>query len=200
MSLFFFYTGVCMTSTIDLMCRRRSVAPHLLAEPAPDAAQLEALLTLASRVPDHGKLTPWRFIVIQGGARLRLGDAIAGFAVTDDPSLDAKRIEIERQRLARAPLVIAIVSRSAPHAKIPEWEQMLSSGASCMALTLAANAMGFASAWLTEWYGYDRRFLDVLGLASHERIAGFVHIGTPLEAPVDRPRPLLSDIVTTIDR
>jgi nitroreductase len=200
MSLYFFYTGVCMTSTIDLMGRRRSVAPHLLAEPAPDAAQLEALLTLASRVPDHGKLTPWRFIVIQGGACLRLGDAIAGFAVTDDPSLDAKRIEIERQRLARAPLVIAIVSRSAPHAKIPEWEQMLSSGASCMALTLAANAMGFASAWLTEWYGYDRRFLDVLGLASHERIAGFVHIGTPLEAPVDRPRPLLSNIVTTMDR
>jgi nitroreductase len=155
MSLFFFYTGVCMTSTIDMMGRRRSVAPHLLAEPAPDAAQLEALLTLASRVPDHGKLTPWRFIVIQGGARLRLGDAIAGFAVTDDPSLDAKRIETERQRLARAPLVIAIVSRPAPHAKIPEWEQMLSSGASCMALTLAANAMGFASAWLTEWYGYD---------------------------------------------
>jgi nitroreductase len=187
-----------MTSTLDLMARRRSVAPHLLAEPAPDAAQLETLLTLASRVPDHGKLTPWRFIVIHGAARVRLGEVLAGFAAADDPSLDAKRIETERQRLARAPLVIAVVSRVTPHPKIPDWEQVMSSGGSCMALTLAANAMGFATAWLTEWYGYDRRFLDVLGLAPHERIAGFVHIGTPLEQPIDRPRPALSDIVTMI--
>lgn len=188
-----------MNPTLELMARRRSVAPHLLAEPAPDAAQIDTLLTLASRIPDHGKLTPWRFIVISGAARHRLGEAIAGFAQADDPALEPKRMEVERQRLARAPLVVAVVSRAAPHPKIPEWEQTLSAGASCMALTIAANAMGYASAWLTEWYGYDRRFLDLLGLDASERLAGFVHIGTPVEPPVDRPRPALADIVTHME-
>jgi nitroreductase len=157
---------------------------------------LETLLTVASRVPDHGKLIPWRFIVFEGDARLRAGEAIANAFVIDHPDATADQIAFERQRLARAPLVVAVVSRAAPHVKIPEWEQVLSAGAAAMSLVLAAHALGFAANWITEWYAYDRRVHDALGLASHEKIAGFVHIGRPVHPPEDRPRPALTDIVT----
>ena len=103
-----------------------------------------------------------------------------------------EQIDFERKRLARAPLVIAVVSRAGPHAKIPEWEQQLSAGASAMTLVIAAHAMGYAASWITEWYAYDRRVLDALGLAAaNERIAGFVHIGRPAKPPEDRDRPQL---------
>jgi nitroreductase len=181
---------------LDILATRRSMPPHQLVAPGPDADQLRALLTLAARVPDHGKLMPWRFIVIEGAARQRLGEEIARIARSDDPALDAKRVEIERNRLARAPMVIAVVSRAQPHPKIPEWEQVLSAGAVCMNLTVAAVAMGFGTTWVTEWIGYDRRFLDLLGLEPHEKIAGYIHVGTKAETPTDRPRPNLADIVT----
>ncbi len=105
---------------------------------------------------------------------------------------DAETVALERGRLARAPLVVAVVSRARPHVKIPEWEQVMSAGAVCMNLVIAANAMGYATSWITEWYAFDRRVLDALGLAPHERIAGFVHIGRPAEPPAERPRPALS--------
>lgn len=187
------------TSTLDLLSRRRSVGPMLLAEPAPEGEGLERLLTIAARVPDHGRLVPWRFIVIRGSARERLGTMIADWARADDPAIDERRLEQERNRLSRAPLVVAVVSRAAAHPKIPEWEQTLSAGAVCMNLSVAANAMGYSTSWLTEWIGYDRRVLDALGLSAHERIAGFVHIGTARETPAERPRPALADIVTSID-
>jgi nitroreductase len=185
-----------MNETLDLLRTRRSVAPHLLGEPAPTAEELDLLLSIAARVPDHGRLTPWRFIVLQGDARLRIGEAIAAAYRADDPRAEAARLEFERGRLARAPLVVAVVSRARPHIKIPEWEQTMSAGAVCMSLVVAANAMGFATSWLTEWYAFDRRILDALGLAPDESIAGFVHIGTPTAPPVERPRPVMSDIVT----
>ncbi len=100
------------------------------------------------------------------------------------------------ERLARAPLVVAVVSRARPHVKIPEWEQTLSAGAVCMSLVIAANAMGFGTSWLTEWYGFDRRVLDALGLEPDETIAGFIHIGRVMTPPVERPRPVLADLVT----
>ena len=105
-------------------------------------------------------------------------------------------VKVEGNRLARAPLVIAVVSKSAPHVKIPQWEQELSAGAVCTALTFAANAMGFVTAWLTEWFAYDREVLTRFGLSESERIAGFIHVGRASEAPVDRPRPVLEDIVS----
>ncbi|MGA7021171.1 MAG: nitroreductase family protein, partial [Pseudolabrys sp.] len=110
------------------------------------------------------------------------------------------QINFERNRLARAPLVIAVVSRAGPHVKIPEWEQQLSAGASAMSLVFAAHAMGYAASWITEWYAYDRRVLDALGLSSNERIAGFVHIGRPAKPPDDRERPNLDSIVTRFGR
>jgi nitroreductase len=181
---------------IDLLRTRRSLKPVELAGPGPSPADLDTLLTIASRVPDHGKLTPWRFIVFEGDARRKAGDAIAAAFVAKYPDAKPDQVEFERNRLARAPLVVAVVSRAAPHVKIPEWEQVLSSGAAAMSLVVAAHALGFGATWITEWYAYDRAVLDALGLAPHEKITGFVHIGRPVQAPEDRPRPALADIVT----
>jgi nitroreductase len=183
-----------MPDAMQLLTTRRSVKPMEMSGPAPSAEELATILGIASRVPDHGKLTPWRFLVFEGDARLAAGDKIAAAFVADHADAKPEQVEFERARLARAPLVIAVVSRAAPHVKIPEWEQVLSSGAAAMNLVLAAHALGFAAAWITEWYAYDRRVLDGLGLAPHERIAGFVHIGRIAHTPEDRPRPALADI------
>lgn len=185
-----------MTATLDLLKTRRSVPPPLLDGPGPSRAELETLLAAASRVPDHGKLSPWRFIVIEGAARERIGEVIATAFQADNPEASAERLDQERRRLSHAPVVVAIVSRVGPHVKIPEWEQVLSVGASAMNLVVAANAMGYATSWLTEWHSYDRRVLDALGLAPQERMAGYIHIGRAREVPSDRPRPALADIVT----
>jgi nitroreductase len=159
----------------------------------PDALDL---LTIATRVPDHGKLAPWRFILFRGDARRRAGERLTELAVSRDPSLPDAKIEEERNRLARAPLVVAVVSRAADHVKIPIWEQQLSAGASAMSLVLAAHALGFAASWLTEWPSYDAEAGRILGLAEGERFAAFVHIGTPTVPPQDRPRPALDAVVT----
>jgi nitroreductase len=185
-----------MPEAIDLLSSRRSVKPAELAGPGPSSAEVERLLTIASRVPDHGKLTPWRFILFEGEARLAAGQAIGAVFREKYPEATPDQVEFERKRLARAPLVVAVVSRAAPHVKIPEWEQQLSAGAAAMNLVNAAHALGFAANWITEWYAYDRRVLDALGLKAHERIAGFVHIGKPLRPPEDRDRPPLAAIVT----
>jgi len=185
-----------MPDALQLLKTRRSVKPMELAPPGPTAAELDTLLTIASRVPDHGKLKPWRFIVFEGEARKAAGEALAEVFGTDHPEATAEQVAFERARLARAPLVIAVVSRAAPHVKIPEWEQQLSAGAAAMSLVLAAHALGFAASWITEWYAYDRRVLDKLGLATTERVAGFVHIGRPAKPPEDRDRPKLDEIVT----
>lgn len=185
-----------MNDTLTLLGTRRSVPPQATSGPGPSRDEIETLLTLAARVPDHGKLAPWRFLVIDGEARTRFGDAIAAAYASDELDASPERVGQERNRLARAPLVIAVVSGAKPHAKIPEWEQVLSAGAVCMNLTVAATAMGFRTAWLTEWIAYDRRILDAMGLAPHERMAGYFHIGRAADTPPDRPRPALADVVT----
>ena len=183
-------------ATIELLSARRSVPARQMQGPAPSEEQLRTFLTIAARVPDHGKLAPWRFIVFSGEAREKAAQIIAAAFAADNPEADEKRLAAERERMTAAPLVVAVVSRAAPHPKIPEWEQVLSAGAVCMNLIVAANAMGFATSWVTGWCAYDRRVLDAFGLAPDERIAGFVHIGTASEKPADRPRPDLSAIVT----
>lgn len=185
-----------MSDALPLLKARRSVKPLEMTGPGPSAAEIDTLLTLASRVPDHGKLAPWRFIVFEGHARLRAGEHILAAFHADHPHAEAHQIEFERMRLARAPLVIAVVSRAAPHPKIPEWEQVLSAGAAAMNLLTAVHALGYAASWLTEWFAYDRRVLTALGVKPGEKIVGFVHIGTPVNPPEDRPRPPLSEIVT----
>src|SRR5216684_3729023 len=188
-----------MPDALDLLKTRRSIKPIELAGPGPAAAEIETLLTIAARVPDHGKLAPWRFIIFEGEARLAAGAAIAAAFRAKYPDAKAEQIEAERRRLARAPLVIAVVSRARPHVKIPEWEQVLSAGAAAMSLVLAAHALGYGASWITEWYAYDRDVLDALGLQESERIAGFVHIGRPSGPPEDRPRPPLEEIATRFE-
>jgi nitroreductase len=151
---------------------------------------------VASRVPDHGKLAPWRFVVFEGEARAAAGDVIAEVFRQKQPDATAEQISFERNRLARAPLVIAVISRAGPHVKVPEWDQHLSAGASAMSLVIAAHAMGYAASWITEWYAYDRAVTELLGVAANERIAGFVHIGRPARPPSDRDRPKLDALVT----
>ena len=188
--------GRDMTDALNLLRTRRSIKPVELAGPGLTPEEIDTLLTIASRVPDHGKLVPWRFIVFDGDARLTAGQAIADVFRAKYPDAKPEQIDYERKRLARAPLVVAVVSRAAPHVKIPEWEQVLSAGAAAMSLVFAAHALGFAANWITEWYAYDRAVLDALGLAPHEKIAGFIHIGRQAAAAEDRPRPPLAEIVT----
>ena len=185
-----------MPDALQLLKTRRSVKPMELTDPGPTPDEIDSLLTIASRVPDHGKLTPWRFILFEGDARFSAGAKIAAVFVADRADATPEQIEFERKRLARAPLVVAVVSRAGVHVKIPEWEQELSAGAAAMSLVIAAHAMGYAASWITEWYAYDRRVLDAFGLGPNERIAGFVHIGRPANPPEDRERPRLTDIVS----
>lgn len=189
-----------MPEALDLLKTRRSVKPMELMGPGPSPSEIETILTIASRVPDHGKLVPWRFVVLEGDSRLAIGEKIAAAFAADRPDATPDQIEFERKRLARAPLVVAVVSRAGPHMKIPEWEQILSAGAAAMSLVFGAHALGYAANWITEWYAYDRRVLDALGLSPQERIAGYVHIGRPARPPEDRPRPPLGEIVTHYGR
>lgn len=185
-----------MPEALELLKTRRSVKPIEMTGPGPAAAEIETLLTIAARVPDHGKLAPWRFIVFSGDAREAAGEKIAEIFRASRPDATPEQVEFERRRLARAPLVIAVVSRAAPHVKIPEWEQQLSAGAACMNLLTAAHAMGYVASWLTEWFAFDRVAMTALGLAEQERIAGFVYVGKAAKPPEDRERPSLDTIVT----
>ncbi len=182
--------------TIALLQRRRSVPPMTMAGPGPTRDEMDVILGVAARVPDHGKLVPWRFIVIEGDARARAGEVIAAVFAADNPDAAPARLDVERKRLGHAPAVVAVVSRAAPHVKIPEWEQLMSAGSAAMNLVVAANALGFVTAWLTEWYSYDARVGAALGLGGQERLVGFVHIGCPTVTVEDRVRPVMADIVT----
>jgi nitroreductase len=183
-------------STLDLLLSRRSVKPAMLAEPGPTASELETILTIASRVPDHKKLVPWRFVLFEGEARKSFGDRLAEACLAEETVPPSEhRLATERQRLARAPIVIAVISRVVANPGAPEWEQVLSAGAACFNLCLAANAMGYGTCWITEWYSYSPSVRAVLGLGDHERVAGFIYIGTTVERQPDRDRPALADIV-----
>lgn len=182
--------------TMRLLERRRSAKWAQLEAPGPSDGELERLLAIASRVPDHGKLAPWRFIVVDRHGRHRLGDVIAEIWARKNPqAAPPDRLALERARFEKVPLVVVLVSRAAEHPKIPVWEQELSAGACGMTLVIAACAMGYAAVWNTGWFAYDRDVMTALGLAPHERIAGIIGIGTAGESP-ERTRPILTDLVT----
>ena len=181
---------------IELLKIRRSIKPREMTGPGPSPAELDTILTIGARVPDHGKLTPWRFIVFEADARLCAGDVIADVFARKNPQAAAAEIEVEKRRLSDAPLVIGVVSLTKPHPKVPPWEQGLSAGASAMNILTAATALGYGACWLTGWFAFDRDVLDGLGLKPDEKLAGFIHIGTPSKPSEDRPRPALGDIVT----
>lgn len=175
---------------------RRSIPAFQMGDPGPGTREIVEMLRLASRVPDHGKLAPWRFIVYRGAERERISLSLAEVAMRNNPELSEEMQQVERTRLTRAPVVVAVVSRAAPHVKIPEWEQMMSAGATCLNLLMAANALGFSSNWLTEWYAFDESVYPLLGVEPGEKVAGFIHIGTAQVPPTERARPELADIVT----
>lgn len=179
----------------EFLKNRRSSKVATLSAPAPSAEQLTEILTIGARVPDHGKYHPWYFIVFEGDARAEVGAHLrTAFAAENSDAAPAK-LDLEAERFLRAPLVVAVVSRIR-EGKNSEWEQILSSGAACYNLCLAANAMGFGTNWLTEWYSYSPTFKNLMGLDEQDHFAGFVYIGTAAEQQEDRERPDLSKIVT----
>jgi nitroreductase len=181
--------------TIDLLLARRSVSANALGEPGPSAAELGLILTSAARVPDHKKLVPWRFVLFQGDARAAFGEVLAKVCRAEEKDPGAFRLENEAKRFLRAPLVIAVISRVVKNPAAPEWEQILSAGAACQNLIVAATALGYGAQWITEWCAYSAGVREALALADNERVAGFVYIGTPKEKPDERDRPKLSEIV-----
>lgn len=181
----------------EFLAHRRSVKPDRLTTPAPSKEDLAKILKIAARVPDHKKLVPWRFIVFEGDARAKFGEIIAQVCTEDEqPAPSEQRIETERGRFLRAPMVVAVIARLTDQRGVPHWEQTLSTGAAAYNLCLAANSLGYGTSWLTEWMAYNPKIEAALGLGDGEKVAGFVHIGTPREAPVERPRPDMDDIVS----
>lgn len=180
----------------DYLLTRRSVGQAFLAEPAPTGDDLKTLLTIATRVPDHGKLAPWRLVLFSGDARAAAGEKLAEIARRKRPELDEAGLEIERRHFLPAPLVIGVVSTAKPHVKIPEFEQLLSAGNVAFNLVHGAYALGYAATWITRWYTFDSEAALALGAKEGERFVGFVHIGTPTATIEDRPRPDLAEIVT----
>jgi nitroreductase len=182
---------------LDLLRQRRSLKPDKLASPGPTADQLADILTIAARVPDHKKLAPWRFIVFEGAARAKLGEVFATACAAEDRDPPSHvRLDTERNRPQRSPTVVAVISRVVPSPGAPEWEQVLSAGAACFNMCLAANAMGYGTCWITEWVSYSPTVQKALGVGAGERIAGFVYIGTPTEKPTDRDRPDMAKVVS----
>jgi nitroreductase len=184
------------SSTLALLASRRSGSAKAMTGPGPDSAAQKAILSAAVRVPDHGKLAPWRFILFEGEARARFGDLLADCVRADDPHVSSERLEQERGRFLRAPLVIGVVSRVREGIPIPEWEQILSAGAVCQTILIAAHAQGYVANWITEWCAYHPKVRDALGLKSGERIAGFIYVGKPAATLEDRPRPNVENLVT----
>lgn len=183
-------------NTLDFLLSRRSVLARMMEGPGPDDADLRRILRTGLRVPDHGRLAPWRFIVIRGEARERLGGVLAETFERKNPDAIDEQIEIERERLTRAPVVVAVVSKVVKEHKIPEWEQILSSGAACQTMLIAALSMGYAAQWITEWYAYDPDVKAALGIGAEDRIAGFLYLGNEAAEPTERMRPEYDDIVS----
>lgn len=175
---------------------RRSVGIGFLRDPGPTPEQLEEILTIGTRVPDHGKFAPWRLIIIEGEARQRAGEAIAALAKQIRPELDEAGLQIERNQFLPAPVTIGVLLSPKPNPKAPYEEQLLSAGNVCFNLSHAAFALGFAASWTNKWYGTDPRGQQLLGAKGGEHFVGFIHIGTPTAVIEDRDRPNLKDVVS----
>jgi nitroreductase len=177
---------------LDFLARRRSASALALRAPGPSADELATLLRLAARAPDHGKLSPWRFVILRGEAKAAFVAGLEAIAATRP---DGAKLQAKLAKIKAPPLTLAVVSRYTP-GEIPEWEQRLSAGAVCAILTIAAQAMGYGANWITDWYAYDADANALLGLGAGEKVAGFVHIGTTAEDPLERVRPDMATVVS----
>ena len=186
--------NVAAPQTLDLLLSRRSGSAKRMKGPGPSDEQIKTLIRAATRVPDHGKLTPWRFLIFKNDARAAFGELLVRALSQAEPGATEERIAQERTRFLRAPVIIGVVSRVRDGVPIPEWEQVLSAGAACQTLCIAAHAMGFVANWITEWCAYHPAVCEGLGLVAGERIAGFIYLGHPTEPLEDRPRPAFETI------
>jgi nitroreductase len=184
------------SGALALLLSRRSGSAKAMTGPGPSAQELETILQAAARVPDHGKLAPWRFIVFEGDARARFGAILVECVLLDGVQASEERLQQERGRFLRAPVVVGVVSRVREAIAIPEWEQVLSAGAACQTLVLAAHAMGYVANWITEWCAYHPRVRECIGMKSGERVAGFIYIGKPAVPLEDRARCDFKSLVT----
>lgn len=184
---------------LEFLARRRSTPIKCLSGPGPSVEELNSLLQIASRVPDHRKLEPWRFIVITDEARSKIGETLAKLKQSEAPDTSDADLELERNRFLRSPICVAVVSSPDVEHKTPVWEQELSAGALCMNLLLTANAAGWAGAWLTEWYSFSDEFKNEMKLGKTERFAGFIFLGTALQDPPERPRPDIDSKILHFD-
>jgi len=180
----------------DYLKTRRSVGIGFLNDPGPSMSELDEILTIGTRVPDHGKFVPWRLVVFEGEARVKAGEMLAALQKSRRPELDEASLNIERRQFLPAPVTIGVIFSPRPNTKAPEIEQLLSSGNVCFNLSHAAFALGYAASWTNRWYGQDPEAQQLLGARGGERFVGFVHIGTPTTVIEDRERPDLSKVVT----
>jgi len=183
------------TTPLSLLATRRSGKPRDLVAPGPDAGQLDQILAIAARTPDHGKLAPWRFVVVPADRRDELAKVIIDAYREERPQAARLEIEALEQFARQAPTLVVLLSSPKPESHIPSWEQELSAGAAGMNLLHAAHAMGFVGGWLTGWAAYSDRVRDAFG-AAPERIAGFIFLGTPAKQLQERPRPDLDTIIS----
>ena len=182
---------------IAFLKTRRSNLAKTMTGPGPSEEEIQDILEIAARVPDHRKLTPWRFIIFKGDARQKIGAHLGAVFKKNNPDMPIDRVIFESERFLRAPLVIGVVSSPVDCPReTPEWEQRLSSAAVCYNMCLAAQAHGHGAQWLTEWYAYDVQILKALGLAESEKIAGFIYIGRPQTPSSARQRPVLEALIT----
>lgn len=186
-----------MSGPLSLLLQRHSSPSRQLGEPAPDEATLHDLLEAAIRVPDHGKLVPFRLIRLQGEAKLRFAEALAALAVRNRPEMSDKKRDKERNRYSYAPLILVVVASIDHDSKVPPIEQQLSAGCVAHNLLLGAYALGYGAQWLTGWAAYDPDVAKVLRLKPHEQVLGFIHLGTTQIDIPDRDRPALADLLET---
>lgn len=181
---------------VDYLKTRRSVGMAFLGDPGPTDAEIEEILTIGTRVPDHGKFAPWRLVLIQGDDRQVIGDRLAEIAKRKRPGIDEASLDMERRQFLPAPLTVGVIYSPKPNPKAPELEQLLSAGTVCFNLCNAAFALGYGASWVTRWFGFDPDAQAMLGARGGERFVGFVHIGTASATPDDRDRPALADVVS----
>jgi nitroreductase len=186
-----------LSSTLALLATRRSGKPRDMIAPGPDAAQLREILDIAMRVPDHGKLNPWRFVIVPDDRREAFADLLQTAYRAEKPEAGRLELEAMAQFANQAPCLVAVLSTPAENSKIPRWEQELSAGAVCMAMLVAAHAQGFVGSWLTGWPSYNDQVRDSLGGGHRDRIAGFMFLGTPSRPLEERPRPAHEAVVST---
>ncbi len=187
-----------MPDALELLKNRTSPKAQDLIEPAPSDSQLNEILTIAARVPDHGMMKPWRFVVLPKATRGPIVEKIAANFRAGNPNASDAEVEKQRSRFGGSPLIVTVVAKISPNPKVPDVEQLLSAGAACMNLLNAVHAMGFAANWLTGWAAFDKSSGEVFGLAANEQIVGFIHIGTVKGELFQRPRPDMAQIVSRL--